>query len=50
MPVKIPHNSVSQTNEQVIGAETDDSEPRTSNIVTAKIVLSSLDSRSFIQR
>ena len=35
--VKIPQNSVSQSNEQVIGPEADDSEPSTSNLATSRI-------------
>ena len=44
MSVKIPKTSVSQSDEQVIGAEADDSEPnnlQTSRIATAQLHLQS---------
>ena len=37
MPVKITHNSISQSNEQVICAEAGDSELSTSNLATSRI-------------
>ena len=42
MLVKIPQNSVSQSNEQVIGAEVDDSKPSTSNLATLWITIAQL--------
>jgi hypothetical protein len=39
VPVKIPQNSVSQSDEQVIGAEADDSEPSTGNLATFAVLI-----------
>ena len=44
--VKIPQNSVSQSNEQVIGAKTDDSEHITSNLATSRIATAQLHLQS----
>ena len=46
--VKIPQNSVLQYNEQVIGAEVDDSEPSTINLATSRIATTQLHLQSEI--
>ena len=48
MPVKIPQNSVSQSDEQVISAETDNPEPSTTNLVTSRIATAQLHLQSQI--
>jgi len=37
VPVKIPQNSISQSNKQVFGAKAGDSDPSTSNLATSRI-------------
>ena len=46
--VKIPENFVLQSNEHVIGADADDSELSTSNLVTSKIGTAQLHLQSQI--